>query len=55
MAELAHKDPTQKKKYDLPGMQDPATLPKDEKLERSKHTVHIARKDVAPGKVRRIV
>ena len=55
MADPAHGAPTQKKKYDLPGMIDPATLPKDETLERSKHTAHIPIKRVAPRKVRRLV
>jgi len=56
-------DPTQNngnptdrgKKYDLPGMVDPATLPKSKALELSEKTVNIPRKNVQPRKIRRIV
>lgn len=44
-----------KQKYDLPGMQDPATLPKSKTLERSEKTVNLPRKDVPPAKLRRII
>ena len=56
MADRTHGDPTRKgKKYDLPGMVDPATLPKNKALELSEQTVHIPIKRVAPRKIRRIV
>jgi hypothetical protein len=56
MAELAHGDPTSKgKKYDLPGMQDPSTVPTSKALELSEKSVTITRKNVAPRKIRRIV
>jgi hypothetical protein len=48
-------DPTKKKKYDLPGMQDPATLPKDKCLGTSEKTVKVPRKDVKEDKLRRLI
>jgi hypothetical protein len=44
-----------KQKYDLPGMQDPATLPKDKALKRSEKSVTLRRKDVKPDKIRRLI
>jgi hypothetical protein len=48
-------DPTPKQKYDLPGLVDPAALPKDKSLKWSERDVNLPRKDVQPPKIRRLI
>jgi hypothetical protein len=48
-------DKSKGQKYDLPGLQDPATLPKDKALELANKSVTITRKDIKPDKIRRII
>jgi hypothetical protein len=48
-------DPIRKQKYDLPGLVDPATLPKDKTLKGSEKDVNLPRRDVQSPKIRRLI